>query len=88
MFRIPDIRNSILFVVLMLVIFRLVAHIPVPGVDASALAGLVEGNQFFGLLNIFSGGTLDSFSVMALGVAPYITSSIIFQLFPMIMPKF
>ncbi|MDA1038163.1 MAG: preprotein translocase subunit SecY [bacterium] len=87
-FRVKNLRNSILFVFGMLILFRLVAHIPVPGVDISDLADVVNNNQFFGLLNIFSGGTLDSFSIIAMGVAPYITASIIFQLLPMIHPKF
>lgn len=80
-------RNSILFIIFTLIIFRVAAHIAVPGVDASALQNIFSGNQFFGLLNIFSGGTLDNFSIVALGVAPYITSSIIFQLLAMIVPK-
>ncbi len=83
-----EIRNSMLFILGMLVLFRVAAHIPVPGVDPDALVSLFQGNQFFGLLNIFSGGTLENFSVVALGLAPYITSSIIFQLLAMIIPKF
>ncbi len=83
-----DVRNSVLFIGAMLIIFRVVAHIPVPGVDATALQNIFGGNnQFFGLLNIFSGGTLESFSVVAMGVMPYITSSIIFQLLGMIVPS-
>ncbi len=85
--KVKEVRSSILFIVLMLVIFRIAAHIAVPGVDANALQNIFNGSQFFGLLNIFSGGTLDNFSVVALGVAPYITSSIIFQLLGMIIPK-
>ena len=85
--KIKDIRNSIIFVILMLILFRITAHIPVPGVDASSLKSLFEDNQFFGLLNIFSGGTLENFSVVAMGVMPYITSSIIFQLLGMIIPS-
>jgi len=82
-----ELRNSVLFIAAMLVIFRITAHIPVPGVDAAALKNIFSGNnQFFGLLNIFSGGTLESFSVVAMGVMPYITSSIIFQLLGMIVP--
>ena len=81
-----EVRNSLFFVFVMLVIFRVTAHIPVPGVDPLALTSLFQGNQFFGLLNIFSGGTLDNFSLIAMGVAPYITSSIIFQLLAMIIP--
>lgn len=82
-----EVRNSIGFVLLMLMLFRVAAHIPVPGIDTSALKDLFAGNQFFGLLNIFSGGTLENFSVVAMGVAPYITSSIIFQLLGMIIPS-
>ncbi|MBU0531465.1 MAG: preprotein translocase subunit SecY [Candidatus Uhrbacteria bacterium] len=85
--KIKEVRNSVLFVVGILILFRFAAHIPIPGVDPSVLEGLFEGNQFFGLLNIFSGGTLDNFSVIALGVAPYITASIIFQLLAMTTPK-
>ncbi|MDG1950761.1 MAG: preprotein translocase subunit SecY, partial [bacterium] len=76
-----------LFIVAMLIIFRITAHIPVPGIDANALKDIFGGNQFFGLLNIFSGGTLESFSVVAMGVMPYITSSIVFQLLGMIIPQ-
>ncbi|HBU27911.1 TPA: preprotein translocase subunit SecY [Candidatus Uhrbacteria bacterium] len=79
-------RKSIGYVIIMLTLFRLLAHIPVPGIDAAALQGLLSGSQFLGLLNIFSGGTLESFSVVALGVAPFITSSIIFQLLVMVIP--
>lgn len=82
-----EVRNSVLFIIAMLILFRVTAHIPVPGVDAAALRNIFGGNnQFFGLLNIFSGGTLESFSVVAMGVMPYITSSIIFQLLGMIVP--
>ncbi|MEK7615378.1 MAG: preprotein translocase subunit SecY [Patescibacteria group bacterium] len=82
-----EVRMSLLFVLMMLIIFRIAAHIPVPGVDVTMLEDLFSKNQFFGLLNIFSGGTLESFSVVAMGVAPYITSSIIFQLLGMIIPS-
>jgi preprotein translocase subunit SecY len=68
-------------------VFRIAAHIPVPGIDSSGLESLLAGNQFLGLLNVFSGGTLKSFSIVALGVGPYITSSIIFQLLGMIFPS-
>ncbi len=83
-----EVRNSILFVLAMVVLFRLTTHIPISGIDADALSKIFQGNQFFGLLDIFSGGALKSFSVMALGVGPYITASIIFQLLGMIVPKF
>lgn len=85
--RIPELRNGLLFILLVVTIFRFAAHIPVPGIDAASLSSLLEGNQFLGLLNVFSGGTLKNFSVVALGVAPYITASIIFQLLGMIFPS-
>lgn len=85
--RLPDLRNKILFVLAMLVIFRVAAAIPIPGVDTSNLKNFFQDSQLFGLLNIFSGGGLERFSIVAMGVAPYITASIIFQLLVMIVPK-
>jgi preprotein translocase subunit SecY len=85
--KIKDIRNKILFVLGMLVIFRLVAHIPIPGVNLENLRQVLAGNQIFGLLDVFSGGTMKNFSIVMLGVGPYITASIIFQLLAMIVPK-
>ncbi len=82
-----ELRNSIIFVLVMLVIFRLAAHIPVPGVDPAALQSLFASNQIFGLLNIFSGGGMENFSIVMMGVGPYITASIIFQVLGMIIPK-
>jgi len=82
-----DLRRSILFVLGILVVFRLAAHIPVPGVNSVALKNLFASNQFLGLLNLFSGGGMDNFSIVMMGVAPYITASIIFQLLGMIIPK-
>jgi preprotein translocase subunit SecY len=82
-----DLRNNILFVLLMLAIFRLAAHIPIPGVDAVALKNLFASNQVLGLINLFSGGSMENFSIVMMGVAPYITSSIIFQLLAMVVPK-
>ncbi|MFA6423824.1 MAG: preprotein translocase subunit SecY [Candidatus Magasanikbacteria bacterium] len=84
--KIKDIRNNILFVLAMLVVFRLASHIPVPGVNVANLKNYLDGNQILGLLNVFSGGTMSNFSVIMLGVAPYITASIIFQLLAMIVP--
>lgn len=83
-----EVRNSLLFVLAMIIVFRIAAHIPAPGIDASALPSLFAGNQFFGLLNLFSGGTLENFSIVAMGLGPYITASIVFQLMGMIFPKF
>lgn len=86
-FKIPELRRKILFTALILLIFRLAAHIPVAGVNVVALKKLFLNNQFLGLLDIFSGGTLANFSVMALGLNPYINSSIIFQLLTLVFPK-
>lgn len=82
-----DLRNNILFVMAMLVIFRAAAHVPIPGVDVSALRDIFEGNQVLGLMNMFSGGSMQNFSVVMMGIAPYITASIIFQLLGMIIPS-
>ena len=81
-------RNRILFVIGILAITRLLAAIPVPGVDKAALANAMSSNSFLGFLNIFSGGGLSSFSIIMLGVGPYITASIIMQLFTVLIPKF
>lgn len=85
--NVVEVRNSILFILGMLVIFRIAAHIPVPGVNAENLAQFFGKNQVLGLINIFSGGGMENFSVVALGVAPYITASIILQLLTMVIPK-
>ncbi|KPJ85238.1 preprotein translocase subunit SecY, partial [Parcubacteria bacterium SG8_24] len=82
-----DLRNSIGFVVAMLVIFRVAAHIPVPGVNTENLRDFFSSNAVLGMLNVFSGGAMESFSLVALGVGPYITASIIFQLLAMIVPR-
>lgn len=81
-----DLRKSILFVLGLLIIFRVAAHIPVPGVDIAALKDFFDSNAILGLLNMFSGGGMKSFSIVALGIGPYITASIIFQLLTMIIP--
>jgi preprotein translocase subunit SecY len=83
----PDLRKNILFVLGCLVIFRIAAHLPIPGVDAAALRNFFSSNQLLGLLNLFSGGGLENFSVVMLGVGPYITASIIMQLLTMIVPR-
>ena len=82
-----EVRNGLIFVIIMLVIFRVAANLPLPGIDTAALRRLFDNNQVLGLLNMFSGGTIRNFSVVALGVAPYITASIIFQLLGMIVPR-
>ena len=83
----PELRRRILFTALVFLVFRLFAHIPVPGVNVPALKTLFFGNQLLGLLDIFSGGTLANFSVMALGLNPYINATIILQLLQMVFPK-
>lgn len=85
--RVPELRNNLLFIAAMLVVFRIAAHIPVPGVNLENLKQFFASNQIFGLINIFSGGGMQNFSVVALGVAPYITASIIFQLLAMVIPS-
>ncbi|MEA3463576.1 MAG: preprotein translocase subunit SecY [Patescibacteria group bacterium] len=82
-----DLRKNIGFVLIMLVIFRFAAHIPIPGVNVEALREFFGSNQILGLMNIFSGGGMQNFSIVMMGIAPYITSSIIFQLLGMIVPK-
>lgn len=86
-FKIKDLRRKILAVMGLLIVFRIAAHIPIPGVDLNALRDFFNSNQVFGLVNIFSGGNIHTFSLVAMGVAPYITASIIFQLLIMIIPK-
>ncbi|MBI4097563.1 MAG: preprotein translocase subunit SecY [Candidatus Levybacteria bacterium] len=86
-FKAPDVRRKILFTAAILVIFRIFAHIPVSGVDLVQLKALFASNQFLGLLDIFSGGTLANFSVMALGLNPYINASIIMNLGALVFPK-
>jgi len=82
-----DLRNNILFVLALLAAYRFAAHIPVPGVNVAALESLFASNQALGLLNLFSGGGMRNFSLVLMGVGPYITSSIIFQLLAMIVPS-
>jgi preprotein translocase subunit SecY len=85
-FSLPDLRKKILYTFLILAIYRLAAHVPVPGVNADALARMFEQNRLLGLLDLLSGGTMATFSVMAMGVYPYITASIIIQLLTPIIP--
>lgn len=86
-FKDRELRKKIIFVLSLLVVFRIAAHIPVPGVDIVALRNFFNDNEILGLLNIFSGGGLSNFSIVALGIGPYITASIIFQLLTMIVPR-
>ncbi|MFC2029767.1 preprotein translocase subunit SecY [Chloroflexota bacterium] len=86
-FVLPDVRKKILFTFLILGIYRLFAHVPVPGVNTEALKQLFESNQLLGLLDLLSGGAMANFSIMAMGVYPYITASIILQLLTPIIPS-
>jgi len=86
-FKIPDLRKRILFTLAMLVIFRVIASIPVPGVDRVGLREFVQNNELLGMLNLFSGSGLMHFSIAALGVYPYITASIIMQLMTPVIPQ-
>lgn len=85
-----DIRNRILISVLLLILYRFVAHIPVPGINRAAIEGVMsgsgQGQTLFGLLDLLSGGTVSNFSVLAMGVYPYITAQIILQLLVPIIP--
>lgn len=85
--KIPDLRNRLIFTAVIIAIFRLVAHIPTPGINLVALRQLFDGSAFLSLLDVFSGGTLTNFSVMALGLNPYINASIIIQMMAMVVPK-
>lgn len=86
-FKIKELRGKILFIIALLVVFRLAANIPLPGVDLDQLKSFFDNNQLFGMINAFSGGGMSNISIVLLGVGPYITSSIIMQLLTMIFPK-
>jgi preprotein translocase subunit SecY len=90
MFKVVDLRNKVLFTLAVIALFRLGTHVPVPGVDFQAIKTLKsesEAGGVLGFLNLFSGGALTQFAVFALGVMPYITSSIIMQLLAVVIPK-
>ncbi len=86
-YKIRDLRNAIFFVLIMLVLSRVIAHVPIPGVNVEGLKNYFQSNQLLGLLDLFSGGGLKNFSIGMLGVGPYITASIIIQLLTMIIPS-
>ncbi len=86
-FKIPDLRKKILFVLGVFAVFRLMANIPMPGIDTEKVRDFFAGNQIFGLLNVFTGGAMDNLSVVMLGLGPYITAVIILQLLTMIFPQ-
>ena len=86
-FKVREIRNKILFVLLIFAVFRIMATIPIPGIDKIKMQQFFEGMQIFGLLNIFTGGALDRLSIIMLGLGPYITATIVLQLLTMIFPR-
>ena len=85
-FKIPDLRNKVLFVLGVFAIFRVMANIPIPGISSERMREFFESNQLFGLLNLFTGGALDNLSIVMLGLGPYITAVIVMQLLTMIFP--
>ena len=85
--KIIDLRKKILYTLFMLLIYRLLCFVPTPGIDRLAVAQLVKGNQFFDFLNTMTGSNFDSFTIMAMGITPYINSSIIMQLLTVAIPK-
>src|SRR3954469_2777100 len=91
MFKVPDLRNKIMFTFLIIAIYRLGCNIPVPGIDFNAVHQLEAASQrggVLGFLNLFSGGALTRFAVFGLGIMPYITAEIIIQLLGVVIPKF
>jgi preprotein translocase subunit SecY len=86
--KIPELKKRILFTLVMLAVYRLGCHIPTPGIDGSALAAFFNERQgtLFGLIDMFSGGALRQMSVMALGIMPYISASIILELLTVVLP--
>ena len=86
LFKIEDLRKRVLIVAGIFVAFRILANIPIPGVDAQALQNFLASNQLLGFLNLFSGGALKNLSIAMLGLSPYITAVIIMQLLTMIFP--
>src|SRR3990167_3764597 len=86
-YKIKDLRRKILFTAFIFFIFRVFAQVPVPGVDIGSLKRIFAESQLLSLLDIFSGGTLANFSVLSLGLTPYINASIIMQLLQLVFPK-
>lgn len=86
-FKLPDLRRKMFFTLGILVVYRLAAHIPLPGVDADALRTVFQQSQLLGLFDMLSGGAMSTFSVVAMGVYPYITASIIMQLLTPMIPR-
>ena len=85
-FRIPELKQKVMFTLLMFAVFRMGTHIPVPGVDISVIEQLFNNGNLFGLLDMFSGGALSKFSIFAMSITPYINASIIMQLLAVVIP--
>jgi preprotein translocase subunit SecY len=86
-FRLPDVRRKLIFTFAMLAVFRIIAHVPLPGVRLDKLRELMASNQLLGMLDLFSGGSLTTFSIAALGVYPYITAQIVMQVLSPVIPQ-
>ena len=91
-FKVPDLRGKILFTFGIIAVYRLGSHLPVPGVDYKSVQAFLKtssdaNNGAFNLINLFSGGALTQFAIFALGIMPYITSSIIMQLLGVVIPR-
>ena len=88
LFRVPELRNRVLFTLALLAVYRIGAHIPTPGINTSVLDSLFQASQgsFLGIFDLFSGGNLRRLTIFALGIMPYITSSIILQLMTVVFP--
>ena len=84
--KVPDIRKKMIYTIMMLIVYRIGNHVPVPGVDAAYVASQVQGSAFGGFVNLFAGGGLSNFSLFALGIIPYVTASIIMNLLTMALP--
>ncbi|WP_251425443.1 preprotein translocase subunit SecY [Veillonella agrestimuris] len=87
-FKITELRNKVLYTLMMFAVFRAGIHIPVPGVDASVIESLFTSGNLFGLLDLFAGGALSKFSIFAMSITPYINASIIMQLLQAVVPQF
>ena len=85
-FKIPELRQKIIFTLIMFAVFRMGTHIPVPGVDPTALEKLFANGNLFGLLDLFSGGAFSKFSIFAMSITPYINAAIIIQLLNVVIP--
>ena len=86
--NVPEFRKRAVFTLIMFVVFRLGVHIPVPGVDSSVIENLFSSGNLFGLLDLFAGGALSKFSILAMSITPYINASIIMQLLTAVVPTF